>query len=392
MRWIRLYYVDSRFMRHIEPSHPLWKWHRLPENPERIRTLRGMAGGFQAVERFRYSDRVALNEAFEGWPDGEPLSGTALQDLRVTQARWANDALDLSEMNDADLFRFLGELRALIEEYQIDQRQALAEHAEEYLHDAMSMAMRAFSWDWRGFLSMVEERAGAGLASSLRLIDPVESAADAALRALTWTLEQPHLAAIAASGADPAEIADQILEFCLGHDLLEALYSLQRSSFTEADRRVDRYPGFMNRRLRPLALASEQLLRGILESHDNRQPVEPRTETKSHQGRKYSDLIEILGEGAAWLPHFQRLVSQGWTSDKDGNLDQRAEQLAKAAEAVGATPDIVVANTLAAAVATRNLVSHRHRFLPQGVVHALAGACVDAVALVWLLAAEQGLT
>ena len=392
LRWNRFYYVHTSFMRHIEPSHPLWQWHRLPENPERIRTLRGMAAGFQAVERFRYSDQAALNEAFEGWPDGEPLSGPAIQDFRVTQARWAKVALDLSEMDDAGLFAFLGELLSLIDEYQIDERQALAEDAEEYLRDALRMAMCAYSVDWRGFLSMVEKRAGAGLSTLLRLIDPVESAADAARRTLTWTIEQPHMAAIAASGADPAEIANQIVEFCLDHDLLEALYSLQRSSFTEADQRADRYPGFMNRRLRPLALAGEQLLRGILESQDDRQLVESSANTKSHKGRTYSGLIRILGEGAAWLPCFQTLAGQGRASDNDGNLDQRAEQLANAAAAGGTAPDLVVANTLAAAVATRNLVSHRHRFLPQRVVNAVAGSCVDAVALVWLLASDQGLT
>ena len=47
------YYVHSRFLRHIDPSHDLWKWHRIPEDTEQTRSLRGMANGFDALERFQ---------------------------------------------------------------------------------------------------------------------------------------------------------------------------------------------------------------------------------------------------------------------------------------------------------------------------------------------------
>jgi len=77
----------------------------------------------------------------------------------------------------------------------------------------------------------------------------------------------------------------------------------------------------------------------------------------------YSKLVMTLGEGLPWLAPFKKLISAGQTSDTQGNLDQLAVRLAETAHAVGAKRDDVIANTLAAAVATRNLVSHRHRRL-----------------------------
>ena len=110
-----------------------------------------------------------------------------------------------------------------------------------------------------------------------------------------------------------------------------------------------------------------------------------------HLGMTYSKLVRTLGAGLPWHSPFERLISAGQTSDKQGNLDQRAVRLAEAAHAVGAKRDDVIANTLAAAVATRNLVSHRHQFLSSRVARTLAGPCADAVVLIWLTAREQGL-
>ena len=49
-----------------------------------------------------------------------------------------------------------------------------------------------------------------------------------------------------------------------------------------------------------------------------------------------------------------------------------------------------IALTLAAAMATRNLVNHRSKFLPTAVVRDLAGPCADAVVVVWLAARSRG--
>ena len=68
LRQGKYYYKHSRFLRHIDPSHDLWKWHRLPADTEQIRSLRGMASGFDALECFRYAGQVAHDEAFAGIP------------------------------------------------------------------------------------------------------------------------------------------------------------------------------------------------------------------------------------------------------------------------------------------------------------------------------------
>ncbi|MYH67248.1 MAG: hypothetical protein F4152_01330 [Dehalococcoidia bacterium] len=182
--------------------------------------------------------------------------------------------------------------------------------------------------------------------------------------------------------------ASEIVNFCRDHDLLEVLSSLQRYSFTAHDRRTDPFPGFFNRRLRPLALAGEQLLRGIWEAARNAQGAE---EGLSHQGKPYTALMEELGAGASWLPIFQKLVSTGHTSDKKGELEQRALTLSQSIPEVEAGRDEGIARTLVAAVGARNLVSHRHRFLPSQTVRSLSDPCADAIVLIWLLAKGRGL-
>ena len=190
------YYVHSRFLRHIDPSHDLWKWHRIPEDTEQTRSLRGMANGFDALERFQYANQAALNKAFDGVPTGESLPKAAQAHLRSVLTRWAQQALTKSSLDEPAFFVFLGKLAPLIDDYRRDERVALAEDAEEYLLDAQALAREAFTYDWEEFLAAAEEHAGAGVAAELRRLDPVEAAARAARTNLKWTLDQAHLAMI----------------------------------------------------------------------------------------------------------------------------------------------------------------------------------------------------
>ena len=389
LRQRKYYYDHSRFLRHIDPSHDLWEWHHLPEDTEQIRSLRGMANGFDALERFRYADQVARNEAFDGVPAGESLSEAAQDQLRSVLTRWEQQALTVSGLDAPAFFEFLGKLALLISDYRYDERVALAEDAEEYLLDAQALARDAFTYDWKGFLAAAEAHTGEGAAAELRRLDPVETAAQAARGALKWTLEGDHLAPIVSGRKGHDGVPDDIVEFCLEHDLLEVLHSLQRSLYTDADRRTDRFPGFLNRRLRPLALAGEQLAHCILDTSPERDLDASDATPVGHYGQKYSRLIEILGRESTWLPRFKKLVSAAQTSDKHGNLDQRALRLTEAAHAAGTGDDDVVAYTLAAAVATRNLVSHRHQFLSLRVVRTLGGPCADAVVLIWFLGRDR---
>ena len=386
LRQRKYYYAHSRFLRHIDPSHDLWSRHRLPACTERTRSLRGMADGFEALERFLFADHAAVQEAFQG-VDGATLPESAQQRLDTTVTTWARQSLEMSGLDEPAFFRFLHELARMIGAYRRDERIALAEDTEEYLLDAQRLAGHVFEYDWDGFLAAAEEHVGPGLSAQLRWLDPVEAAARDAKENLRAILGQNPVAAIANEYGDTGTMPDEIVEFCLDHDLLEILYSFQFYSFTRADLRRDRFPGFVHRRLRPLALSGEQLASGILDAqaecgHD---------ESESHHGEPYSELVKILGKGWSWLSPFEKLISTGHTSDKQGNLDQRAVRLVEAAHAVGAERDDVIAKTLAAAVAARNLVSHRHRLLSWRDATTLAGPCADAVVLIWLTARENGL-
>ncbi len=384
LRQQKYHYAHSQFLRHIDPSHDLWSRHRPPADTEWARSLRGMANGFEALERFLFAEQVALEQAFDG-VEGPTLPEPAQQRLNATVTAWARESLEMSGLEQPEFFRFLRDLALLIDDYRDDESVALAEDTEDYLRDAQRLAGYAFKYDWDGFLAAADEHVGTGLSTQLRRLDPVEAAARYATENLKAILGGSPVTKIGSECGDTGTVPDEIVQFCSDHDLLEVLYSLQRYAYTSADRRRDRYPGFFHRRLKPLAMSGEQLARGILEAQ-----AEHQKSVKSH-GMRYSQLVMTLGEGLPWLAPFETLISTGQTSDKQGNLDQRAIRLAQAAHAADARRDDVIANTLAAAVATRNLISHRHRLLSSRDVGTLAGPCADAVALIWLTAREKGL-
>ena len=383
LRQQKYYYAHAGFLIHIDPSHDLWSWHRLPEHTEWTRSLRGMANGFEALERFLFADHVAFQEAFHG-ADGVTLPELAQQRLDTTVTTWARQSLEISDLGQPAFFRFLHELARLIDDYRDDERMALAEDTEAYLLDAQRLAGHAFEHDWDGFLAAAEEHVGPGLSAQLRRLDPVEAAVHDAKENLKAILGQNPVTTIANEYGDTGTMPDEIVQFCLRRDLLEVLYGLQRYSYSRADLRRDRFPGFAYRRLRLLVLAGEQLARGILEARAER----GHEASVNHHRSGYRELVKILGKDSSWLAPFRDLK----TSDSgQGDLDQRAVRQAEAAHAVGARRDDVIANTLAAAVATRNLVSHGHRRLSSRDARTLAGPCADAVVLIWLTAREKGL-
>ena len=373
----KYYYVHSRFLRHVDPVHALHDWNRLPDDTERIRTLGGMAAGFEALERFLYAVQVAIDEAFDSVPAGDALPERARDQLHAVLSHWAQRALAMSGVAEPALFTFLRDLVGLIGEYRFHERIALAEDAEQYLFDAQALARYAFGHDWDGFLAAAERHHGPTLVTGLRRLDPVEAAADDARESLRFMVGTEPFASIADRGTLDG-VPDDIVAFCKDNDLVEALRSLQQESFTDDDQRRDRFPGFLNRRLRPLALAVEQLLRVLLEvksqcSHAPHQDDCPHNKT-------LRPMVQVLGKDSAWLPHFNRLQ----TDDRAGDLMERSVEMAKHAATPGIDCDEIVATTLAAAVGTRNLVSHRAKFLPTRVAEHLGGACARAVVLIWL--------
>ena len=267
----------------------------------------------------------------------------------------------------------------MIEGYRADERFALAEDAEQDLWETSRFAYHGFGHDWDGFLAAAENYGGIHLAEALRRLDPIEG---------TKLDAQENLVSILQEGDGPSIPFDdehlntprEIVEFCEKNDLFEVLLGLQNYSYSLADQRRDGYPGFLHRRLRPLALAVEQLARGILDAA--KQP---------HHGKSLPGLIKIIGAGSTWLPHFDSQIKRRVTWDTKGDLHLKAVGLARSIQTSDAKDDEAIAKTLVCAVATRNLVSHRHKFLSRQEIMTLGGTCAKAVVLVWLLAKDKGL-
>ena len=267
----------------------------------------------------------------------------------------------------------------MIQDYHADERITLAEDAEQDLWGTANFAHYGFDHDWDGFLTAAESHVGEHLAATLRRLEPVEVAAQDAQQNLAGILQDGIGASICSEGGDLSDTPREIVEFCLKHDLYEVLVGLQNYSFTASDERRDGYPGFLHRRLRPLALAVEQLARGILD-----------TAQEAQHGKSLSEMIKIIGRNSSWLKQFNLLMGNGETSDKSGILDQTALALAQSIQTLDSKDDAVVARTLVVAVAARNLVAHRHEFLTREVILTLGGACANSVVLVWLLAKAEG--
>lgn len=382
LRQQKYYYAHSRFLRHIDPSHELWGRHRPPEDTERTRSLRGMADGFEALERFLFAEQAALEEAYQG-VDGSTLPAPVQRRRHAAVTTWARQSLEISGVDEPAFFRFLFELALLIDDYRGDERIALADDAEEYLLDAQRLATRVFEYDWDGLLAAAEEHVGPGLSTKLRWSDPVEAAMRDAKEILKAILAQQSVGAIFGEYGGTGTLPDEFVRFCLDHDLLEVLYGLQRYTYTKTELRRDRFPGFFHRGLRFLALSGEQLARGILHA---RAELGHEVSANLHS-KGYRQLVNVLGKDCSWLARFKDL--RKWDSER-GDLEY-AVRLAEEANAVGAQRDEVIAHTLAAAVATRNLVSHRHKLVPFHDVRTLAGPCADALVLIWLTAREKGI-
>ena len=210
-------------------------------------------------------------------------------------------------------------------------------------------------------------------------LDPIEAAAHDAQQNLAGILEDGIGTLAWSDSNDLVETPKEIVEFCLKHDLYEVLVGLQSYSYTASEQRRDGYPGFLHRRLRLLALAVEYLARGILDAAH-----------EAHHGKGLSKLVAIIGRNSSWVKQFNRRVSNGETSDNTGTLDQQAWVLARSIQGSDIRGDELIVRTLVVAIASRNLLAHRHKFLSREVTLTLGGACANGAALVWLLAKAEG--
>lgn len=376
----RRFYERARFLNTLSESHDLRELWQLLEDTDEIRTLRGMAAGYEALTLFGLAARVAVGDAYSCVPAGHELSKSASSELQRVLAHRARRALDSTGVDESAFFDFVGKLTELARTYRAEERVTLADDTEQDLWDTVNFAYLGFNLNWDEFLTAAESYLGGHRAATLRRLDPVEAAAHEARENLASILAEDLGTSLSPLGGDEPDTPREIVEFCLEHDLFEVLYGLQNYSYTESDLRHDNYPGFLHRRLRPLALAAEQLARGIL--YTTQEPP---------YGEGFRGLIKFIGAGFPWLGHFEELIGEGVTSDKQGNLDHKAFALARSIQTFQGDEDKVVSTTLVTAVATRNLVSHRHKYLTREEVLTLGGVCANSIILIWHLAKVRGL-
>lgn len=314
----RRYFERVPLLNALPESHDLRALYQPPEDTDEIRTLRGMVVGYDALTLFGVAARIAVEEASSSFSTGHGLSEPANGELHTVLAHLARRALDFASVDEPAFFDFVGKLIELAHTYRADERITLADDTEQDIWEALNFAQFGFNHDWDGLLKASERHLGRHQAATLRRLDPVEAAAHDARENLARILADDLGPSLSSLSADESEIPREIVEFCLKHELFEVLYGLQAYSYTTSDLRHDNYPGFLHRRLRPLALAVEQLARGILD-----------TTQEPPYGEGFREIIKFIGAGFPWLGHFERLIGQGMTSDRQGNLNHKAFALAR---------------------------------------------------------------
>ncbi len=186
------FYEREPFLRALPESHPFQKIYPLPDNTESIRTLRGMAIGYDALTLFGVAVRLDRQEAFRS--AGRSLSESGSHESDNLLILRAQRALRISGVDEQALFRFVGKLTGMIQGYRAEERYALAEDAEQDLWDAVRFASYGFGHDWDGFLAAAGAYVGKQLADSLRRLHPIEA---------TTLDAQQNLKAILEGGTGP---------------------------------------------------------------------------------------------------------------------------------------------------------------------------------------------
>ncbi len=369
------FYERAPFMHYVPESSPLHKFYAVPQETEWARTFRGKATGYDALTLFDVASSSVDARArapYEAQEMPEEVRNQMRNDLRAEAER----IVDLLGFDEAAFSAFVVGLPQLIRDYRDRERTALADDVERDIWLAQGFAHYAFNYDWEAFLASIERRGGPYYKAAVRRLDPIEAAADGARRALKHVVESGLGIAIASEDADT--LPDQVVDFCIEHDLFEVLSALANYSFTEDDLRRDRFPGFTYRRLRPLALAVEQLTRGILSA----------TPEPMHE-KRLSEVLKRLAEDSTQLDEFKHLRGPSGTSETNGDPDRWVIDLADSARDDD-PDDLKIARTLVLAVAARNLVSHRPRMLGESASGSLMLPCVRSIALVWILARRRG--
>ena len=92
----RRYYERAPFLRELPESHKFQKLYRLPDNTKKIRTLRGMAVGYNSLTLYGFAEQAAYDDAFLDIPTGQLLPESTNNELTELLTQRARRALCVS--------------------------------------------------------------------------------------------------------------------------------------------------------------------------------------------------------------------------------------------------------------------------------------------------------
>jgi hypothetical protein len=365
------YFEYAPFLRELPPDSSLRQFYEMPTDRTWARELRGMSRGYTAIARFSDVFQRAMENAHSGLKSDEALPDAAAAAVRDQLVAHAKRILQDAGLDEAPFYEFVIKVLDLMEDYERHERAALAADVERDLWLAQTFAYYAFGHDWSAFVSGCERHGGKQRGTTIRRLDPVEAARDEALQNLKYILQAGI--GIASTTNEQEALPREWTDFCVNNELFETLKGVEVYSYSDREVRADRYPWFLYRRLRPLALAVEQLARAILEIANRPEPGEP-----------MSALFTALARGEPWEVEYNRLLGGGYTSDKTRRFEQQVG-LIQAMARPGDPEHLTIARTIILSIIARNLASHRNRRVADATVRVLAAACGRALAITWLL-------
>ena len=339
--------------------------------------LQRLTPGLDVLERFCFAEATAFRASRSSRYPG-PHRDLSEEERRERYLQ----VLTAGALDEAELFSLARDLGEMVFRYRDRERATLAADAERYLWNAEALACEVFGYDREAFLAATERHHGEDARRTISNLDPIELVQGTMARALTRAIAEFDHPALSESYRPTHDMPHGVARFCWEKNLLRALDAIGGEGLAISERpQRGMFPGARTRRLSELALAGEELARGLIEAG------RPKL-LKAGDG--YSRMIEVLVADDEWKHMYRRIRKDANPNNRDGDLPQRAADLARRAGS-GVPGDLrTVADLLVAAEAIRNLTTHSLRDVLPGTLLILEQACVVALLVIWVAAHQQG--
>jgi len=313
------------------------------------------------------------------------LTWTDTPDLDSYQEALTAAARDVADrgFDLAEVMRFLIARVELKNDYERDEKARLARDIEQDLNLLAWFASVGLGVEWEQLLACVRTEHGEYRRQQVALLDPLELTRRNAIRSVGY-LKESYEKGLPPGLAQPlpATLSEELVAFCDSKGLYEALTALGGYSFSTEDLEQDRLPGFLWRRLRSLAIATEQVTKVILEGHvsTTRLTLTPTIETlgrtTNEPWQNYVSTHKFMTAESVTNSFLQQVTNiEALRSPTDG------------------VPEIVGRTFLLACLA-RNATVHSPRAWDSGAEREALGilsvACGQAIIQAWWIGRQRG--